>query len=90
MHSTRERKGVNAMPKIYRKETYTGPLPKEKHIDAITWAASAAGTSYGRYIQHLTPQEKEKIYNDYQNYLHDRFSPKVSEKKSEPFDVLPD
>lgn len=78
------------MPKIYRKETYTGPLPKEKHLDAISWAASSAGVSYGRYIQQLTAQEKEKIYNDYQKYLHDRFAPSVFEKKTDAFDILPD
>jgi len=38
------------------------PLPRNKQVDAISWAASKAGTSYGKYMLTLTDKEKQRIY----------------------------
>jgi len=48
------------------------PLPRNKQVDAISWAASKAGTSYGKYMLTLTDKEKQRIYCDYRNYLAER------------------
>lgn len=36
------------------------PLPRNKQVDAISWAASKAGTSYGKYMLTLTDKQKQK------------------------------
>jgi hypothetical protein len=45
------------------------PLPRNKQVDAISWAASKAGTSYGKYMLTLTDKQKQKIYSDYRDYM---------------------
>jgi hypothetical protein len=45
------------------------PLPRNKQVDAIPWAASKAGTSYGKYMLTLTDKQKQKIYSDYRDYM---------------------
>ena len=48
------------------------PLPRNKQADAISWAASKAGTSYGKYMLTLTDKEKQRIYCNYRNFLAER------------------
>ena len=48
------------------------PLPRNKQVDAISWAASKVGTSYGKYMLTLTDKEKQRIYCDYRTYLAER------------------
>lgn len=41
-------------------------------LNAIAWAATRAGESYGTFVIGLTPQEREKIKKEYAEFLEKR------------------
>ena len=44
-------------------------LPKAQRLDAISWAANKAGSTYGKFSAALTGPEKERIYEEYARLL---------------------
>ena len=44
-------------------------LPRSQQLDAISWAAKKAGTSYGKFSTTLTGAEKEQICEEYARLL---------------------
>ena len=44
-------------------------LSKSQQLDAISWAANKAGTTYGKFSTTLTGPEKERIYEEYARLL---------------------
>lgn len=44
-------------------------LSKSQQLDAISWAANKAGTTYGKFSATLTGTEKEQIYTEYAKLL---------------------
>ena len=48
------------------------PLPQNKHIDALTWAADRADMSYGRFVQTLSAVDRTRIYRQYQKHLDEK------------------
>jgi len=45
------------------------PLSRSQQLDAISWAAKKAGTSYGKFSATLTGAEKEQICEKYARLL---------------------
>lgn len=44
-------------------------LPRSQRLDAISWAANKAGSTYGKFSATLTGPEKERIYEEYARLL---------------------
>jgi len=44
-------------------------LSKSQQLDAISWAAKKAGSTYGKFSVTLTASDKERIYAEYAQLL---------------------
>lgn len=42
---------------------------KKIKLNAITWAAKEAHTTYGKFVQGLTKEDEARIYDEYAAYL---------------------
>ena len=44
-------------------------LSRSQQLDAISWAAKKAGSTYGKFSVTLTASDKERIYTEYAKLL---------------------
>jgi len=70
-------------------------LSTAEQLEAITWAANQAGVSYGQFTSRLTPERKENIYEEYQEWqkarkaeIRDRMKNRERSTTADPEDEL--
>ena len=61
-------KPENENKAVSRSQNTSSSLSAAEQLDAIIWAANQAGVSYGQFTSKLTPERKELIYEEYQEW----------------------
>lgn len=44
-------------------------IPFDQQLDALAWAANNAGETYGRFVSHLSSDEKQAVFDQYAAFL---------------------
>lgn len=89
-------KPENENKAVSRSQNTSSSLSAAEQLDAITWAANQAGVSYGQFTSRLTPERKELIYEEYQEWqkarkaeIRDRMKNRERSSAADPEDELP-